>query len=70
MASSRSAQCRTAVSRSCEDDATRLRPSPSTLDGVSDTSSTAASEPAAGTELTAEEKSEQYDNFDEVSAAI
>lgn len=69
MASSRSAQCRTAVS-SCEDDATKVTPSPSTLDGGSDASSTAASEPTASSELTAEEKSEQYDNFDEVSAGF
>lgn len=66
MASSRSAQCRTAVS-SCEDDPTKVVPSASApLDG--DTSSTVASEPSS--ELTADEKSEQYDSFDEVSASF
>lgn len=64
MASSRSAQCRTAVS-SCDDDATKVVvPSASApLDG--DTSSTVASEPSS--ELTADEKSEQYDSFDEMT---
>ncbi|KAH8041359.1 hypothetical protein HPB51_014640 [Rhipicephalus microplus] len=59
MASWRRAQCRTVVSAS-ENDVNRVV-APAPLDGY--TSSTVASE--LGSELTPDEKSEQYDNFDE-----
>lgn len=67
MESSRSAQCRADVS-SGEDDTALVGPSPSALDG--DTASSVSSEPVASSELTADEKSEQYDSFDEVSAGF